>query len=762
MTVHARIWIRFCRITYNGSLQSFISEFRQCLKKVISVKVEVGTPTLAFTILTKLQEEYHKIVEKATANTETLGNPNAILNLLHDVVLKEEALNLQNTNESLALNRDIFCSKTKHYCRDGKHNPLESHPANQCWQLHPNLQPERQHREPKINLKISGALMTTTTQANNSAFTIVLDTCAFNHMFNNICSFTDLRHGINISNRGKSYKVFLNNSNRPALICAKNSRILETYVTLPRLIGLYTANEAWHDRLRHMHEEGIKRLIPPFKQRVTCEICSRKNHQNLDADTSDLTSESATEGDILHDALEELSSWRIRAIGLRHPTLISSEIKTDSILPFSRRAHKTNLTKNTLAPSNFKMAIESKDKEEWMQTINKELQNRKKLGFWSIEDKKTNKHLNTTTWVFKVKRDHNDKVIKHKAQLCKQGFHQIEGLDYLNNFSPTRRISSLRVLTSHAESQGFQFHQMDVKSAFLNSPPDEDLTLKIPDGIIEDPKTNVLQLHKEIYGLKQAPLAWYNYLLKCLKKEGFAVAVSDPYNGFSLSQEHYINTLAWEYELEIYSPVNTPLKPNLQLNTSTKEEETAFADLNINYQSTTGALTYISTNTRPNITFAEGIVAYADADWGNSVVNRRSTSVYTVTVNGHLASWRTKKQPTVSHSTTEAEHKALSDMTKEVEWLMRLLKEIYSNEGNSTPQLFNDNKGAIDLALSNTNHKGFKTKHMDIKYHSIRDLIKNSVIKLKYVSTKFMAADFLTQSVGKTILLQSQSFLNLK
>ncbi|MBW0497110.1 hypothetical protein O181_036825 [Austropuccinia psidii MF-1] len=190
-----------------------------------------------------------------------------------------------------------------------------------------------------------------------------------------------------------------------------------------------------------------------------------------------------------------------------------------------------------------------------------------------------------------------------------------------------------------------------------------------------------------------------------------------------------------------------------------------------------GALNYISTNTRRDITFSvsqlscflekpgithwteclqvlrylyhtrglslhysreggkKGIVAYTDSEWGNSVFNKRSTSGNIVTVNGHLVSWRTKKQPTVSHSTTEAEYKALSNMTKEVEWLMQLLKEIDFNRENSTPQLFNDNKGAIDLALSNANHNGFKTKYMDIKYHYIQNLIRNSVINLKYIST---------------------------
>ncbi|MBW0538982.1 hypothetical protein O181_078697 [Austropuccinia psidii MF-1] len=94
-------------------------------------------------------------------------------------------------------------------------------------------------------------------------------------------------------------------------------------------------------------------------------------------------------------------------------------------------------------------------------------------------------------------------------------------------------------------------------------------------------------------------------------------------------------------------------------------------------------------------------------------------------------------------------------MTKEVEWLIQLLEEIDLNEGNPTPQLFNDNKGDIYLSLSKANNNGFKTKHMDIKYHYISALIKNSVINLKDVSTTVMAADLLTKSVGKTILLQS-------
>ncbi|MBW0500269.1 hypothetical protein O181_039984 [Austropuccinia psidii MF-1] len=191
----ACIWMTFCRITYNGNLQSCISEIRQCLNEVISVKVEVGTPTLAFTILTKLPDEYQNVIEKFTTNTETLGNPNAILNLLHNVALKAEALQNQNSNQTLALNREVFQSKIIHYCKDGRHNPLASHPAERCWQLHPEIWPEKYNKEARVNLTIARALITKTHTHDRKydKLTVVLDTGASNHMFNDKRFFANLR-----------------------------------------------------------------------------------------------------------------------------------------------------------------------------------------------------------------------------------------------------------------------------------------------------------------------------------------------------------------------------------------------------------------------------------------------------------------------------------------------------------------------------------------------------------------------------------------
>ncbi|MBW0510262.1 hypothetical protein O181_049977 [Austropuccinia psidii MF-1] len=110
--VVARIWSRSSKITYNGDLQSFITKLRRSLNEAKTIGIKVRSKTLAFSILSKLPKDLKSLSEKVTLNTETQGNPGAILNLLHDATLKQEALNqLKNTNNNIALNREVFKSK---------------------------------------------------------------------------------------------------------------------------------------------------------------------------------------------------------------------------------------------------------------------------------------------------------------------------------------------------------------------------------------------------------------------------------------------------------------------------------------------------------------------------------------------------------------------------------------------------------------------------------------------------------------------------
>ncbi|MBW0573090.1 hypothetical protein O181_112805, partial [Austropuccinia psidii MF-1] len=264
--------------------------------------------------------------------------------------------------------------------------------------------------------------------------------------------------------------------------------------------------------------------------------------------------------------------------------------------------------------------------------------------------------------------------------------------------------------------------------------------------------------------------------------------VTHLHDGFALDQEHYINELAKKYEINKLTPSNTPLKPQLQLSKSSDKEHEIFNKLNINYRSAVGSLSYISSNTCPDITFAishlsqflekpglqhwnaclqvfqylfnskdicltfknhgfNHIKTYANADWGNNPIDRRSISGFTVSLNSYQIAWQSKKQQTVSYSTTEAKYKSLSGAAKETSLLLNLINKIQITSYPLEPLLLNNNKGAIDLGLCEANHSGFKTKHMDIKFHFIRELLRNSIMLLKHVSTMSMNADFLTKYV---------------
>ncbi|MBW0515332.1 hypothetical protein O181_055047 [Austropuccinia psidii MF-1] len=271
---------------------------------------------------------------------------------------------------------------------------------------------------------------------------------------------------------------------------------------------------------------------------------------------------------------------------------------------------------------------------------------------------------------------------------------------------------------------------MDVKSEFLNAPLTEDVYLSIPQGIPLDKKQVCLNLHKAIYGLKQAPLAWYNRSTVWLKSINFKPSISDPCvfyrcstnpvwlflhvndlaifgrelshfkseikkefevkdigtaelmlgisichlsDSILLSQAHYTELLLDQYGMRNCQPVVTPLIPNQHLDKATEENVVAFKNLNVNYQSAISGLSYLSTATHPDISFAVSslwqflenpgiqhwnafihvlqylkgttsfclmyqrhqearVVAYSDEDWGNCRITRQSTTGFVILI----------------------------------------------------------------------------------------------------------------------------------
>jgi hypothetical protein len=126
--------------------------------------------------------------------------------------------------------------------------------------------------------------------------------------------------------------------------------------------------------------------------------------------------------------------------------------------------------------------------------------------------------------VFRNKQDEFGVVTKNKARLVGKGYTQVEGLDFGETYAPVARLESIRILLAYATHHDFKLHQMDVKSAFLNGPLQEEVYVEQPLGF-EDSKfpNHVYKLHKALYGLKQAPRAWYECLKDFLLKNGFEI-----------------------------------------------------------------------------------------------------------------------------------------------------------------------------------------------------------------------------------------------
>ena len=141
-----------------------------------------------------------------------------------------------------------------------------------------------------------------------------------------------------------------------------------------------------------------------------------------------------------------------------------------------------------------------------------------------------------------------------------------------------------------------------------------------------------------------------------------------------------------------------------------------------------------------------GLVGYTDADWANDTSNRRSVSGYSFLYAGGVVSWMSKQQSAAALSSTHAEYVAAAEAAKELVWLRRFLLEVRENVSGPTT-LFIDNRAADLLARNPVNHAA--TKHIDVRYHFIRDCIGDGSINLSLIGSNDMTADIMTKSLAR-------------
>ncbi len=140
----------------------------------------------------------------------------------------------------------------------------------------------------------------------------------------------------------------------------------------------------------------------------------------------------------------------------------------------------------------------------------------------------------------------------------------------------------------------------------------------------------------------------------------------------------------------------------------------------------------------------ESLIGYTDADFAGAIDGRRSTGGYIYFLSGGPISWSSKRRDLVTQSTCEAEYVAAAEAGKEAVWLRSLLIQLHAAPRISVP-LYGDNQGAIALASNPEHHR--RTKHIDVRYHWIREAVDSGLITLDYVPTADMPADGLTKAL---------------
>jgi hypothetical protein len=182
------------------------------------------------------------------------------------------------------------------------------------------------------------------------------------------------------------------------------------------------------------------------------------------------------------------------------------------------------------------------------------------------------------------------------------------------------------------------------------------------------------------------------------------------------------------------------------------------------WQAAIKILKYLKTTKSMSLTFdgnkGKVVKAYADASWASDQDTGRSVTGYVITINESSVSWKSQRQSTVAMSSTEAEYMALFAVVQEVIWIKRLLNEISSDYLKQGIIVYQDNKSAISLASNPTQHS--RTKHINTKFHFVRDQVASGQVKIEYLCTEEMVADIFTKAVSRPKLNKHIKSLGIK
>ncbi|GJT73785.1 putative ribonuclease H-like domain-containing protein [Tanacetum coccineum] len=419
------------------------------------------------------------------------------------------------------------------------------------------------------------------------------------------------------------------------------------------LIAKATSDESklWHRRLGHINFKNLNKLVKGNLVRGASEVT---NSAGTSQTPSLNTSEEKDEDVELIVVPSTIQAFRseLEEIALKHLGKVSENTTTSTTL-----VNNGSEQVNTGSIDDDDYLCQS----SWVKAMQEELLQFKLQQVWVLVDLPNGAKVIGTKWVYRNKKDERGVVVRNKARLVAQGHRQEEGIDYDEVFAPVARIEAIRLFLAFASFMGFIVYQMDVKSAFLYGTIDEEVYVSQPPGFVDpDHPTKVYKVVKALYGLHQAPRAWYATLSTFLEKHGYkrgtidktlfirrnkkdimlvqvyvddiifgstnkswcdefealmqsrfqmssmgeltfflGLQVKQNKGGIFISQDKYVAEILKKFDLVNVKAAITPMETKLPL---TKDEEAFDVDVHL-YRSMIGSLMYL-TASRPDIMYA--------------------------------------------------------------------------------------------------------------------------------------------------------------
>ncbi|CAI7887861.1 unnamed protein product [Closterium sp. NIES-54] len=493
--------------------------------------------------------------------------------------------------------------------------------------------------------------------------------------------------------------------------------------------------------------------------------------------------ECALSTDVLEDRQEEFQCF---AAALPHllSTLIAPEGDPDA--------------PDIPTPRSYAEAIEGPYSSQWQSAMDAEMASLKSTGTYVYEVPPPGAKIVSGMWIFRVKRPPGSPPV-FKARYVARGFSQRQGVDYFQTFSPTSKMTTLRVLLHVAAQRDYELHSLDFSTAFLQGSLHEEIWLRRPPGFT---------------GSFPPSYPWHDTVRTTLAALGFAPSTADPslflrtdtslppfyilvyvddlvfatadtaglahvkselqkrhtctdlgelrsYLGLqitrdraqrtiTLTQSHMVQQVLQRFDFTYSSPQATPLSTRHSLSALPSDESVepsgphrpehmAAAKRVLRYLWSTSGWGLVLGGRRPVV-----LTGHADASWADDQATQLSSQGYTFSLGSGSVSWRSTRSSSVLGYSCDAEIYAGAMAAQELRWLTYLLTDL-GEPPRSPPVLYVDNKAM--LALCREHRLEHRTKHIALRYFLARELQQCGQLRLAYVASEANTADIFTKAL---------------